>query len=161
HDRSPGAFINGGILMRMTYSSRRLARFAVVFASALVSACASVPIDESSVTSLHSRLEVPTSARRSYITADEVEASHASSMLEMIRTLRPEFLRASDRAASARPAAPALYLNGTYFGDVSWLSTIAPGEVQQVEFVHPAEARARFGPMCRCDGGVLHIRIRA
>jgi hypothetical protein len=145
--------------MRMAYSSRRLASVMVAMLGAVFSACASVRIDESSIT-LSDRLDTPTQRRRSYISADEIQATHASSTLEMIHVLRPEFLRASERASTARPSRPSVYLNQTYYGDASWLSTIALGEIRQVEFLHPVEAHARFGPMCLCDGGVLVVQTR-
>jgi hypothetical protein len=144
----------------MAYSSRRLASFVVAVLSAFISGCASLPIDESSISSPSPRLDVGGLRPRSLILADEIDAAHASSTIEMIRALRPEFLHASQRVATARPSAPSVFVNQTYYGDLSWLSTIALGEIRKVEFLHPAEAHARFGPMCFCDGGALVFQTR-
>jgi len=149
--------------MSITHSSRWLACSAIIFVCALVSGCASAPVDESSIGKLATRAGgMPTERRLSYITAAELHSANATSTLDMIRTLRPEFLQASPRGVGpTRPAGPSLYENQTYLGDVSWLARIPLSEVRQVEFLHPAEARVRFGPMCVCDGGVLIVRTES
>jgi hypothetical protein len=138
--------------MSIAHSSRRLACCALCV---LVSACASTSAGPPSLVAL-SRERHP-----DFITPAEVRSANATSTLDMIRTLRPEFLRLSPRTADPlKVAGPAVYENQTYVGDVSWLSKIPLMEVTQVEYVHPAEARVRFGAMCPCEAGVLLVRTR-
>lgn len=144
--------------MSIAHSSRRLACFVIAatpWICALVSACASTSASPPS-------LVAPSRERHpDVITTAEVRSANATSTLEMIRTLRPEFLRLSPRTADPlKVYGPAVYENQTYVGDMSWLSRIPLMEVKQVEYVHPAEARVRFGAMCPCDGGVLLVRTR-
>ena len=144
--------------MSIDHSSRRLACSAVAAIAsmgALVSGCASTSASPRSLVAL-SREWHP-----DVITLAEIRSVNAASTLDMIRTLRPGFLRLSPRTADPlKVYGPAVYENQTYVGDMSWLSGVPLMEVKQVEYVHPAEARVRFGAMCPCDGGVLLVRTR-
>jgi hypothetical protein len=139
-------------------SSRWLAVFGLACAYTVVAGCASAPID-GSTRARYTRTN-PTAARRGFITTDELRKAHATSTADMIRTLRPEFLRSSSRAANPLSAiGPAVIVDRSYLGDLSWLSVIPLSEVRQVEFVHPAEARVRFGSLCGCEGGVIVFQM--
>jgi hypothetical protein len=137
-------------------ASRRLAMSALACACALAGACASVPTHVEEETPLWGRVD-PTRARRSLISHEELQTAHAASTPEMIRALRPEFLQASHRSEGPFAASPVVYVNHSYLGDMSWLELIPLREVRHVEFLHAMEGRARFGPLCRCDGGALVI----
>jgi len=122
---------------------------------ALIAACASTSASPPSVVA-QSRERHP-----DFITLAEVRLANATSTLDMIRTLRPAFLRLSPRTADPlNVSGPAVYENQTYVGDVSWLSKIPLMQVKQVEYVHPAEARVRFGAMCPCEAGVILVQTR-
>ena len=144
--------------MSIVPSSRRLecsAAAVILSTCVLFSGCASTSARPPSLVTL-ARERHP-----DVITSAEILSANATSTLDMIRTLRPGFLRLSPRTSDPLNASgPAVYENQTYVGDVSWLSRIPLMEVKQVEYVHPAEARVRFGAMCPCDGGVLLVRTR-
>src|SRR5580765_3840866 len=108
--------------MSIIRSSRRLA--VSVLLCTVAGACASAPVSEETGRVLFDGVN-PTATRRSQITTDELRTAHATSTLDMIRTVRPEFLRSSARAASPlNPASPSVIVDGTYLGDLSWLSVI-------------------------------------
>jgi hypothetical protein len=126
----------------------------------LICGCATVPIHEPSIDPrLETSAETPTARRRSYITTTEVQSANATSTLDMIRALRPEFLRPSMRMTTsmARPE-PSVYENQTYLGGLLWLERISLADVRQVEFLDPFEAHARFGSTCVCEAGILVVR---
>ena len=75
-----------------------------------------------------------------------------------VARLRPEFLIGSNRIQPATgPRQIAVYLNGTYAGDVSTLETIPIDAIREIAFVQPVEAQLRFGPFCRCASGALFV----
>ena len=122
----------------------------------LVAGCAS-PSAQLSVTPSPER--EGTRGRSSYISAAELQSVEALTTLEAVRKLHPEFLRASPRAsAAAEPTGPSVYVNRTYVGDISWLSTIPIVEIRDIAFLQPAEARIRFGATCQCAGGVVVVQ---
>jgi len=98
----------------------------------------------------------PTS-RATLITATDLHSINATSTLDAVRQLRPDFLRASPRADRSATG-PAVFINGMFAGDVSWLEWIQIAEVRDITFIHPTEARFRFGPTCPCGGGIVAVQ---
>jgi len=97
--------------------------------------------------------------RGNHITAAELASVEATSTLDAVRKLHPEFLRASARAnPTAEPSTPTVYVNWNYVGDVSWLSTISIAQIRDIAFLHPTEARIRFGASCQCTAGVVLVQ---
>jgi hypothetical protein len=92
----------------------------------------------------------------------ELQLVQAATTLDAVRMLHPEFLRPSMRAPTmteqASATGPSVYVNRTYVGDVSWLSTIPAVQIRDISFLHPTEARVRFGSSCVCDAGVLFVQ---
>jgi len=105
-------------------------------------------------------LQSATTGRATTITATDLQSVNAATTLDAVRQLRPDFLRASPRA-DRNATGPAVYVNGMFTGDVSWLALIHLAEVRDISFIHPTEARFRFGPMCRCDGGIVAVQTVA
>ena len=91
------------------------------------------------------------------LTAADLASTHAWSTPEAIRRLRPEFLLGSSRAPTSGHPQIAVYLNGAYAGDESTLGSIPLDVVREVSFLHPTEARLRFGPFCACANGVILV----
>jgi hypothetical protein len=122
--------------------------------------CASAPNAQPSVTPTPEAEGIR--ARSNYITAAELQSVEAFTTLDAVRKLHPEFLRASARAnAAAEPTGPSVYVNRNYVGDVTWLSTIPIAEIRNIAFLHPTEARMRFGSSCQCGGGVVVVQTDA
>ena len=124
----------------------------------LAAACASMPTSQTSA--LNARIgSRPAAHTAGVITAAELQSVSARSTFDAVRQLHPEFLRASLRATSSyESAAPSVYVDRTYLGDVSVLRLIAIEEIRDISFLHPTEAHFRFGTTCPCGGGVIVVQ---
>jgi hypothetical protein len=92
---------------------------------------------------------------------EEILASQAGNMYDVIRTRRPDWLRRSGRPTSfTGPAAEVVvYLDGQRFGDVASLVRLSATSVRYAEYLTPSEAQARFGQGNL--GGVIHVHTHA
>ena len=131
-----------------------------VLSASLTVGCASAPSMQPSVVSTAE--SSATRSRSNHVTGVELQSVQAPTTLDAVRRLHPEFLRPSMRMPTMTeqtgPSGPSVYVNRTYVGDVSWLSSIPAAEVRDIAFLHPAEARIRFGASCVCDAGVLFVQ---
>jgi hypothetical protein len=95
--------------------------------------------------------------------AAEILASNALSTPEAVRRLRPEFLRATvvwtPDAGSTRQY-PSVYLNGVHAGGPDILETVPVGVIEEIRFVRAVEAKAWWGSLCPCSGGVISVRTK-
>jgi hypothetical protein len=148
----------------MGSSSRSRARIACVAAIcglpwSLVIGCASSQGAQPSAAPLRETEGIRGASRSNYITAAELQSVEAMSTLDAVRKLHPEFLRASARTnATTEQATPSVYVNRNYVGDVSWLSMIPIVQIRDIAFLHPTEARVRFGATCPCAAGVVFVQ---
>lgn len=94
------------------------------------------------------------------LSASELASTNAQWTIDAVRRLRPDFLRGSGRGPQVGRPEIALYLNGSYSGDISLLNTIPLAEVREIVFLHPTEARIYFGPTCACANGALLVATR-
>jgi hypothetical protein len=78
-------------------------------------------------------------------------------MVDALMRLRPEFLRGSARGPLFGKPEIAVYLNNSYAGDPSTLNSIPISAVREITFLHPTEARSRFGSFCACANGAIVI----
>lgn len=76
---------------------------------------------------------------------------------EVVRHLRPDFLRGSSRGSTGRPGEIALYVDDIYNGDLTFLNTIPVSAIRTLSFVQPGSAWLRYGSACRCANGALVI----
>jgi hypothetical protein len=95
------------------------------------------------------------------ITEEEVVASFATTALEVIRSLRPNFLSyrgetSFDRRTS-RPY-PNVYVDDQVFGTISILASIPASDVSSIRLYRSAEAVTKFGT--GNAGGVISIVTR-
>ncbi len=95
------------------------------------------------------------------ITEEEVVASFATTALEVIRSLRPNFLSyrgetSFDRRTS-RPY-PNVYVDDQVFGTISILASIPASDVSSIRLYRSAEAVTKFGT--GNAGGVIAIVTR-
>jgi hypothetical protein len=133
-----------------------------VWSLAFVAGCASSPGGPPSLSPTAQTDGAPTSSRPNYITGAELQSAAAGSTLDAVRKLRPEFLRSSARAVTlGEPSRPSLYVNWTYYGDLSLLSAIPIAEIRNIAFLHPSEGRLRFGAACACAAGVLVVKTES
>jgi hypothetical protein len=140
----------------------RAASASWIWSLALVAGCVSAPGGPPSLLATAQLESAQTSSRPNYITGAELQSVTAVSTLDAVQKLRPEFLRSSARTATpGEPPRPSLYVNWTYYGDVALLSAIPIAEVRNIAFLHPSEARLRFGAACACASGVLVVKTES
>ena len=94
------------------------------------------------------------------ITSEQLALTHATTTLESLRLIRPDFLRVSPRAVLGRPVELSLFVDGSYSGDVSLLNLIPISQIRTIRFLHPTDAAGHFGSFCKCEGGVLAVTMR-
>jgi hypothetical protein len=95
------------------------------------------------------------------LTATDLASAHATTIVEALTRLRPEFLRGSARGPLIGQPEIAVYLNNSLAGEISTLNTIPIGAIREIVFLHPVEAHSRFGPVCPCANGAILIRTRS
>jgi hypothetical protein len=104
----------------------------------------------------------PTGAAET-LTAAEILGANALSTPEAVRRLRPEFLRPTvvwtPDAGSVR-AYPSVYLNGVHAGGPDILESVPLSVVEEIRFVRSTEAKAWWGSLCPCSGGVISVRTK-
>ncbi len=100
----------------------------------LLAACATV----SRAPQTHDRLR---------ISADELMATHASTLFDAIQQLRPEFLRARGVSSISSPGAdvPRVFVDNVEMGDIQFLKTISVGDVAEVQRIPAEQATTRWG----------------
>jgi hypothetical protein len=103
----------------------------------LIAACASAPTGED------------TQVRRSpvVITAEEIQASAATTVYELINALRPNWLRGrgGSVAGGEDGGGAIVYLNQSRIGGVGELQQMAVGGVTRIDFVDARAATQRWG----------------
>ncbi len=98
--------------------------------------------------------------------SDRVVRQDLASMTELpldeaIRRLRPEWLRASPAGRqSAEPGSASVYARDSYVGGLEALRLIPTRAVEEMRYLTPTAARAWFGMLCRCAGGVIVVTTR-
>jgi hypothetical protein len=94
------------------------------------------------------RSEPDTGPSRTAITEAEIDSVHAVNADEVIRKLRPQFLRSRGRLSldsREPPALPNVYVDKMYYGDVTVLRDIAAATIASIQFYNAAEAQYAFG----------------
>jgi len=85
----------------------------------------------------------------------------ASSIEDVVRRLRPEWLRVNP--TMRQPTAPeraAVYFDDRYLGGLEVLALVQASEAASMEYLTPLVARGRFGVACPCAAGAISIRKR-
>jgi len=96
-------------------------------------------------------------SRRNTLTRSDLAATNALTMVDALMRLRPEFLRGSARGPLIGKPEIAVYLNNQYAGEPSVLNTIPLSAVREITFLHPTEARSRYGSFCQCANGAIIV----
>jgi hypothetical protein len=92
---------------------------------------------------------------------EEIQASSAGNMYDVIRMRRPRWLQAAQRGPTSLTRATAqvmVYLDGQRFGGTDMLQRLTLASVQWVEFLSASEAQVRFGHDNLA--GVIHVHTR-
>jgi len=93
------------------------------------------------------------------ISAGDLSSVPATSALDAVRRLRPEFLTPTDRR-SGRPVSPSVYQNDRYIGGVDQLELIPLAPLVEIRWLSAVEAKNVYGSYCACDNGVIAVRTK-
>lgn len=98
------------------------------------------------------------------LTRQEIEAHpQLADALELIERLRPRFLQGRGRtSATAERSEPLVFLDETKLFSVDGLSTIPASNVEEIRFLTPTEAAARYGNSSTggARNGVILVRTK-
>jgi outer membrane cobalamin receptor len=116
--------------------------------AALLAACGSAPP------------AMPIRADRNLISAEEIERITASTAHDIVRQLRPEYLRSRGRISvqNERAAFAVVYVNGVRVGGLEQLHTIRAGDVEYIRYLNAADATTRWGT--GHSGGVIEVLVK-
>lgn len=96
------------------------------------------------------------------IEAEAIEGvTSANSAYDVVRTLRPSWLRSrrgQDSFTDPGAGLAMVYVDGRRFGGLNALQDIAPGDVEEIEYLRPQDATLQFGP--DHDGGAIMVRTK-
>ena len=136
--------------------------------TAMVAGCATLPRSDDMAPVVRADAEADAEQRslgRSSLTLTRSDLAFANvnTALEAIVKLRPYFLLGSTRQVGGGPPEIALYVNNVYdSGGIGSVNTIPLEAIREIRFLHPTEARFRFGITCRCAAGAIVVTtIRA
>jgi hypothetical protein len=77
------------------------------------------------------------------LTAQEIEASPTTNLLDVVQRLRPAWLTAKFQGGSR--GFPAVYVGSQRSGDIDYLRTVNTDNVLEVRYFDPIDAASRFG----------------
>lgn len=97
---------------------------------------------------------------RNLITAEEIAEINVSTAYEVVRQLRPEYLRSrgvtSIRDSSAEQ--PVVYVSGMRLGGLDQLNAIPATDVESIRYINATDATTRWGT--NHTGGVIDVAVR-
>lgn len=79
------------------------------------------------------------------ITRAEIDRGQWRDALDLVRTLRPTWVRPRGTDSFENPGTVQVYVDGTRLGNVELLSTLPTQGIQLVEWVDPVNAAGRWG----------------
>lgn len=99
----------------------------------------------------------PTPKNSNIITADEIATVNVSDAYQLIRQLRPNFLRTQGVVSPNRntPAVPLVYVDGVATGDVTNLRNVPSTGIVSIEYLNGIMATQRYGTIA--GGGAILI----
>jgi hypothetical protein len=98
---------------------------------------------------------------RDVITLEQIQSVSASTAMDVIQRLRPEFVRGRGRSSVQDPTAqfPVVYVDGVRTGGLEALRSISAIDVREIRYVNSTDATTRYGT--GHTGGVIEVRIRS
>lgn len=81
------------------------------------------------------------------ITHEQLLEVSASDVYEAVQRLQPSWLtsRGPRSLTDDTPSVASVYMSGSHVGDVEFLRTLQPDEVEELRYYEAGEASARFG----------------
>ena len=77
---------------------------------------------------------------------------------DAVRQLRPAFLRAGGRPIA--PVTASVYVDNHYAGGLEALELVPLRLVSEIRYMDAMTAKSMLGSYCRCDGGIILVRVR-
>lgn len=98
------------------------------------------------------------SASSDIITREEIEASRADNVYELLQQVRPRFLRSRGVHSMSDPSAgyPVVYINDVRHGGLQTLRSILVRQVEEVRYISASDATTRWGT--GHTAGVIQVR---
>lgn len=98
---------------------------------------------------------------RNLITADEIAAANAATAYDVVKRLRPEFLRTRGvtPAHGMQAPSPVVYVDGSLYGPLSTLSSITASSIHSIEYLNAMDATQRFG-INHDAGAIMVVTVR-
>ncbi len=96
---------------------------------------------------------------RNYIFPNEIQSSAANNAFDLIRNLRPLWLRGrgSKSVRYGMASYPVIYVDGSRYANINSLATIPAGNIVQIQFMSAGDATIRFG--VNHPGGAILITM--
>lgn len=96
---------------------------------------------------------------RNHIFPEEIHRLQAANALELIKSLRPNWLhgRGAKSILFEEASYPVVYVNGNRLGDVSTLATLPADNITEMQYLNAGDATIRFG--LNHPGGAILITI--
>jgi hypothetical protein len=99
---------------------------------------------------------------RFFINQADILIADVESVDDVVRRLRPDWLRASPTQRQGSDMQRAMiYVDDLFLGGLETLRLVKAAEARSVEYLPPMAARGRYGPACDCAGGAIVISKRA
>ncbi len=92
---------------------------------------------------------------RTMLSGEQLVDPHYLTLYDVIEALRPTWLKARGPDSFYNPSSVLVYLDGSNYGEVGTLRSIAPASVEYVEFLDAVAASARWG--VGHGGGVISV----
>jgi outer membrane receptor for ferrienterochelin and colicin len=102
----------------------------------------------------------PASRNANVISEPEIAASHESNAYEVIRTLRPLYLKSRGKSSINGSGSDfaSVYLDGQPYGDLSTLRNIVSSQIREIRYYSSTDAMTRFG--MQAAGGAIDIHTK-
>ncbi|MFQ5769479.1 MAG: hypothetical protein ACE5HX_03015 [bacterium] len=93
---------------------------------------------------------------RDHIYSADIQNNSASNAYDLIKNLRPQWLRARGTKSIKYEQAsfPLVYVNESRLGSVNALTTISTEQITEIEFLNSGDATIRFG-LNHASGAIL------
>lgn len=93
------------------------------------------------------------------IESEQIEATNHQTAYEVVRSLRPAWLRDRPRSVTNPDASEvAVYVDGVRVGGISALAQVRAQNIDRMEFMSPSDATTRYGT--GHSGGAILIMTR-
>jgi hypothetical protein len=99
----------------------------------------------------------PAARSSNVISEAEISGSHESNAFDLIRSLRPLYLKSRGKSSinNNTNEYATVYLDGQQYGDISTLRTIASAQIREIRYYSASDAMTKFG--MQAGGGAIEI----